>query len=149
LPPLSGVESDFYWTYSGLDDLKNCLSFTEEAQEAISSYQKLNSSLDSELLPWLVKHERMHNELGYFVYNTLCAELNENIQIIEEKGYKIAGNEFKPLIKFCKIYFDHYFDKLDQYQIFSSQKITESDFNGEEGNQYTSLTYHLRQRGLL
>src|SRR5690606_33039500 len=119
--------------------------YTAEAEEALLSFTKIEVTDEMALLKWLTKHENMHKELGLFIYNTMCANLDENISTIDTGKIKLYSIEFMPLIKYCNVYDPLYFEKLNKYSTYTPEEETQIDYNGEEGEEYLSLTFQLRK----
>ena len=128
LPPLYGPEKEFHSIYWDLYLLKEFLSFHKEAEDALAAYFQLGTNNEDALLLWLVKHENMHKQLGYFIYNTMCAELDEGISVIDTGKAKVDAEEFMALIKFCNVYDPLYFKKLKQYRTYTLEEEAQLDY---------------------
>lgn len=135
--------------YYEINELKDFLKSNKSAKKAIKEYNTLDIHNELELLKWLVKYEKIGENLILFLYEDIDFEKPEEKEYFELKNLKIKTSDFKHIAKFKFLFDNQYWDKLKKYTTFTEEdKIRFSNERDERSDYITILSYHLNKRGI-
>jgi hypothetical protein len=153
LPPMSyKIAVNFYELYSYLKSFLKYTVFEQESLKASEHYFNINTENENELLAWLVKYETLGDNLTLLLvdyFDETCQALRSFKFESEGCNLNVDINDIKSTF-FFKLKFDEYYwSMLEKYKAISEEEESELKEGTEESANRTSLTYHLRKRGLL
>lgn len=153
IPPIfHKPEVDFYRLYSYLKSFFEYPAFEQESLKASEDYLNLNTENENEILAWLVKYETLGDNLTLIWedYSDKTTETAENLQLEIEGCYlNIDIDDFKSTFFFKYKFDEHYWPLLEKYTTLPIEEWDTLEEGTEAFENKISLTYHLKQRGIL
>ena len=108
LPPIFDDELvEFHSLYYDLKELLECLTFNDEAKNAVDNYTSANPLNEEFILKWLAKNKELWNNLILFMIDCIEGENLFKIEYFQPSNnsiLKVAKSDFENLIQFQKIY---------------------------------------------
>jgi hypothetical protein len=153
LPPMLYKPAvNFYRLYSCLKSFLAYTAFEQESLKASEAYFNMNTENENEILAWLVKYEALGNNLSLL----LVDYFDESIETLGSFNFETEGCNFNVDVDdikstfFFKLKFDeHYWSLLEKYDTLTDEEQSELKEGTEEFEKQSSLTYHLKKRGIL
>jgi hypothetical protein len=140
--------SDFTDLYNDLKDVESHIPFEISAFDAMTEFEKIDSSNDYELLNWLLQYENLHTELSIIDDSFESDGTIKNTGHYKRPKLKIDMNEFKNIIQFKPNFNDCYLKMYHKYKIFSNEELELLDENSEDFQNRFSLKYQIKKRGI-
>lgn len=148
----------FVFVYNSIDSFRSLfynverrikyIDFVIPAFNAIEEYKKIDASIESILLKWLVVNEELYNavkELTSSIDSEGKLKINHSKLLIEQKF--IEGN-YKIMTQFETAYQEHYWSMITKYQVLDEEVPEKMTSDSEEFKKYFSLKYQLEKRGI-
>lgn len=140
---------NFYWLYFRINELNDFLQSSESAKEAVEEFQTNDKSNESQLLKWLIKYEKIGDDLSLFLYEDIDFEYPEKSEYFVVDNFKISTSDFIHVAKFKFLFDEYYWAMLEKYSTFSDEEKTRYVNENNVMSEYiTSLTYHIDKRGI-
>lgn len=148
----------FRFVYSSIDRFRSLFSHIERkvkfiefeipAFEAIEEYQKLDVSIESIILKWLVANEELYNNVSDL---TSSIDSDGNLKINYPKllvEQKFIEGDFKIITQFKTTFEEHYWSMIHKYQVLDDEVPETMSTDSEEYKKYVSLKHNLEKRGI-
>lgn len=137
----------FFDYYQELSDLCEYLQKEEEVAKGIHAYNILHKINEKALLEWLVLYQEFGLDISYFMYDKIENDKRMGFLSLrkEDNTYYYYG-DLLFLENFCNIFDDLYFKNLDKFSTYHESDC--NSFSYEEQANYTSLRFHLAERGI-
>lgn len=148
----------FIFVYSSIDNFRSLfynierrikyIEFHLLASKAMEEYQKLDVSIESTLLKWLVMNEELYNnvtDLASSIDNDGRLKIYHPKLLVEQKF--MEGN-YKIMTLFETAYEEHYWSMLGKYQMLDNEVCEVMDTSSEDYKKYNSLKYLIGKRGV-
>lgn len=150
-PPEFGSTFDtFHTLYDGINELSTFLDFDKESKIAYDEFGTVKSDDENALLIWLVKYEKLKDNLMDFGFSHFFRdEIVINIKSFKVGNINICSADYLNIINF-KLKFDElYWSYLEKYTTFTDDDFENINENPVIMDNFSSLTYHLKERGLI
>jgi len=137
----------FFDYYSKLSTLCEYLQKEEEVARSMQAYNILNKINEKSLLQWLVQYQEFGLGISYFMYDKIENDkLKGFLPLRKEDNTYYYYGDLQFLENFCDIFVELYYTKLDKFSTYHESDL--NSFTDEEKANYTSLRFHLAERGI-
>jgi hypothetical protein len=150
LPPFFYSEFDkFHTLYYRINELNDFLQSTDFAREAVTDFQNIDKYNEPQLLKWLIKYEKIGENLTLFLFEDIDFENPEKSEYFVVDNFKISTSDFICVAKFKFMFDEHYWNMLEKYSTFSEEETIRYINENDEISKYiSSLSYHLDKKGI-
>jgi hypothetical protein len=139
----------FHSLYFSIQELEELLEFSDQAEQALEEFSELQH--EEEVLFWLSKYEELGHQLMFFTSLRCETESEDVILPFSMDQFNIDPIDFLYHFRFNFLFDNNYYPMLDKYITYDVEELKDY-LNVDDGHfhpQVTSLTYHLRRRGIL
>ena len=146
----------FIMVYNSIDNFRDLFYNIKSRMEyithkipafnALEEYQKLDVSIESSLLKWLVVNEELYNGVKKSSFNIDSdgrLKINYPKLLFEQKF--LEGN-YTIMTQFKVTYQKHYWSMIIKYQVLDDEVPAEMSTDSEEYKKYYSLKYQLEKK---
>lgn len=144
----------FQSLYRSIGDLVPMYNMKKKAKSGLRFYYNRVKRSRNEriLLYWLVEYEILMDDLfslQYFYFGMENETTEEYVSINGVDEVYLSADDFKDQLKFLEIYTGYYWDMLNKYTTVPEEQWGTLIAGTEASDKRTSLTYHLKQRGMI
>ena len=152
---LSSFSSNYTWVdefhllYYRLNEVNEYLLNRSEAKKAIEEYHQLNNE-EINLLKWLLQYDLLRGSLMLFLYQEIDFEFPEKTPYFDIGCFKINMLDFEDVAKFIFLFDQRQNEMWNKYLTISEEEYNQAlDENNDISEDYYSLSYHLKKRGII
>lgn len=140
----------FYKLYSSVQSFFDWIPYEADLETAMAGFSNLLLKNEKVLIEWLVAHEDLwHKVIGRaFDFDEDNNKL-ELMCVAEVPELFIDASECTAVMDFLETYQKHYWPLFKKYRIDNEEDLIGIQMTGEQFRERHSLTWHLKQRGLL
>jgi hypothetical protein len=122
-----------------------------DSEIALNEFNKISINNDKELLNWLVKNEDLGVEINMVNHGKWdeAKKISGYYKISESPDIFISGNDIRNSVKLSEIFDAYYWKLCDKYATIEFEEMIKCKNGSEEMENYLSLTYHLKKRGMI
>ena len=141
----------FIFVYNSIDSFRslfynierriNYIEFEIPAHKAIEEYHRIDVTIESIILKWLVVNEELYHNVKDL---TSSIDSDGRLKIFNPKllvEQKFMYGNYKPMTLFETAYEEHYWSMLDKYQMHDDEIPDQISYCSDEYKKYNSLKY--------